>query len=732
MSTSPSPQSAGWTDRLSFGLGRTLPVILQTEAAECGLACLAMVLNHHGSATDLAALRARHTVSLTGVTLATLTDIAQREQLGTRGLRLELDELAQLRLPAILHWDLNHFVVLKSVSAGHVVVHDPAFGERRLSVEETSRHFTGVALEVWPNPGFAPKEEKTRVRLSQLIGQVSGFWPSLSQVLLLSLALEVFGLVSPLFMQWVLDHVVVARDTQLLTTLALGFGLLMLIQQAVSLLRSWLLMVINTSVGLQWKANVFAHMTRLPLSYFQNRHLGDVVSRAGSVDEIQRTLTSAFVEALFDGLLVILTLVLMFVYSPTLAVVSLLAVALYLGMRLLWYRPLYAASEETLVRDASQSTHFLETIRGMRAIQLFGRQNQRQGAWQTLMVSATNAHLKVQKLQIFYRLLRGLLSGGFMVLIVWLGARQILATELTVGMLMAFLAYRGQFDTRVTALIDKAIDLKMLRLHAERLADLVLTPAMPQAQRLGARDLTAAADQGQGPALKLDKLRYRYADQAPWVLDDLSLEIRPGEVVAITGRSGCGKTTLINLLLGTYAPLEGQIQADGVPLSQIGIERWRQGVATVMQDDSLFAGSIADNIGFFDAQPDFPWMVECASMAALHEDIEAMPMGYQTLIGDMGTVLSGGQKQRLLLARALYKRPRLLILDEATSHLDLESEAQVNQAISSLPVTRIVIAHRPETLRSAQRVVEMQGGRVAYDGTPEGYFQRVAERSRRA
>jgi ATP-binding cassette, subfamily B, bacterial CvaB/MchF/RaxB len=283
-----------WTDRLSFGLGQSLPVILQTEAAECGLACLAMVLNHHGVATDLAALRSRHTVAMTGITLATLTDIAQKEQLGTRGLRLELDELGQLRLPAILHWDLNHFVVLKSVGRDQVVVLDPAFGERRLTLNEVSKHFTGVAVELWPNPGFAKREEKTRVKLTQLIGQVSGFWSTLGQVLMLSLALEVFGLVSPLFMQWVLDDVIVSRDTQLLTTLALGFGLLMLVQQATNLIRSWLLMVINTSIGLQWKANVFAHMTRLPLSYFQNRHLGDIVSRAGSVDDIQTTLTSAF------------------------------------------------------------------------------------------------------------------------------------------------------------------------------------------------------------------------------------------------------------------------------------------------------------------------------------------------------------------------------------------------------------------------------------------------------
>lgn len=716
-----------WTDQLSLGLVPSMPVILQTEAAECGLACLAMVLNHHGVITDLAALRTRHAIALTGVTLNTLTDIAQREQLGTRGLRLELDELPQLRLPAILHWNLNHFVVLKAVGPGHIVVIDPAFGEQRLRLDEASRHFTGVALEAWPNPGFARREEKTRVRLSQLIGQVSGFWPLLSQVMLLSLALEVFGLVSPLFLQWVLDHVVVSHDTQLLTTLAVGFGLLMLLQQSTTLLRSWLLMAIKATIGVQWKSNVFAHMTRLPLSYFQNRHLGDIVSRAGSVDEIQDTLTAAFVEALFDGLLVVLTLVLMFIYSPVLAWVALLGVLLYLAVRLLWYPPLFAANEESLVRGASEATHFLESVRGMRAIQLFGRQSQRQGAWQTLLVGATNAKLKIEKLQLLYSLVRGLLGGGFLLLMVWLGAREVIANELTVGMLVAFLAYRNQFDARVTSLIDKAIDLKMLRLHAERLADLVLTPAMPTAQRLGARELAAGQREGTEaqsaiPTLSFEQLRFRYVDQSPWVLDGLSLRIGAGEVVAITGRSGCGKTTLVNLLLGVYAPTEGHIKADDVPLAQIGVDRWRQSVATVMQDDTLFAGSIADNIGFFDAQPDFDWMVQCAHMAALHEDIERLPMGYQTLVGDMGTVLSGGQKQRLLLARALYKRPRILILDEATSHLDIESEVQVNATIAALDITRIVVAHRPQTIQAAQRVVELHNGRISFDGTPDAYI----------
>ena len=709
-----------WSDALTLGWRRRLPVILQTEAAECGLACLAMVLGYHGVTTDLATLRARHAISLKGITLATLSELAQSEKLGFRALRLDLHEMDKVRMPAILHWDLNHFVVLKSVSGDKVTVIDPDVGERRYSLEEVSRHFTGVALELWPDPGFQPREEKTRISLGQLIGQVSGFWPSLAQVLVLSLVLQVFVLTSPLFLQWIVDHVVVSRDTNLLTTLALGFGLLMILQQGVGLLRTWLLLTISTSVRVQWKANIFSHLVRLPLEYFQKRHLGDIVSRTGSIDEIQRVLTSAFVEALFDGLMMLLTLLMMFIYNPQLAWIAILAVSLYLLLRVIWFRPLYMATEEQIVRAANLSTHYLETIRGIRAIKLFSRQLERRNAWQTLLVSETNASLAISKLRIWYGLVRSLLSGTFNLVLLWVGATQILQGSLSVGMLMAFLAYRGQFDARVTGLIDQFIDLKMLKLYGERLADVVLTPGETEVRR----NLTERSVEN-APEIRLNNVRFRYAEQDPWVLDGLSFAISSGESVAITGPSGCGKTTMANLLLGVLTPKEGDIRIGSVPLGQMGNESWRRLVGTVMQDDTLFAGSIAENICFFDAHPDPARIEDCARLAAIHKDIDAMPMGYQTLVGDMGTVLSGGQKQRVLLARALYKQPQVLLLDEATSHLDIQREAEVNHSISSLNITRIVIAHRPETIGSAQRVIELDKGKVIYDGDPRGYFARL-------
>ena len=703
-------------DSLTTGLRRRLPMMLQTEAAECGLACLAMVLGRHGTITDLSTLRGRHAVSMKGMTLSTLARIAESEHLGTRAVRLELDELSKLRLPAILHWDLNHFVVLRDVSGSKVILHDPSIGERRMGLDELSRHFTGVALELWPDAGFAPKVERTRLSLGRLVGEIAGFWPTLGQIFLLSLALEVLVLVGPLLMQWILDHVIVSRDGSLLTTLAMGFLLLLLLQQGFSLARSWVLLVVNASVRVQWRSNVVAHMMRLPLAYFQKRHLGDIVSRIGAIDEIQRVLTNTFVEAVFDGLLVLLTLAMMFIYSPAMAGIALVAVVLYLMIRLIWLRPLYLATEEQIVRGATQATHLLESIRGIRAIKLFARQQERKAAWQTLLVSETNASLSIQKMQIFYRLVNASLSGTINIALLWLGAQQVLAGSMTVGMLMAFLAYRSQFDWRVSSLIDHLINFKMLQLYGERLGDLVLTEAESSGRVSEDRSDVA-------PIIHLDDVGFRYAPHEPDVLNHITLTINPGEFVAITGDSGGGKTTLVNVLLGVLDPVRGRIRIGDQPLAQFGVENWRRGVGTVMQDDTLFAGSIADNISFFDPKADMVHVEHCAALAAVSEDISKMPMAFQTLVGDMGTSLSGGQKQRILLARALYKRPKVLILDEATSHLDSRREAEVNAAIHQLAVTRIVVAHRAETIAATTRVIELTDGEITFDGPTETYMR---------
>ena len=711
--------------RIALAMRSRVPVVLQTEAAECGLACLAMVLGHFGVRTDLLALRQRHAVSMSGLSLGALVTVAAAEHLASRALRLEVDELVQLRRPCILHWDLSHFVVLKEADARGAVILDPARGERRVSRRELSEHFTGVALELWPAEGFRPRTERTRVTLPRLIGQVRGGGAMLARLLALSLALEVFALAHPQFTQWVTDQVLLSRDHELLTLLGLGFVLITVTEQGLALLRGWLLAAVSASLKLQWRSNVLQHLLDLPVAWFQKRHLGDVISRFQSIDHIQQVLTTTFVEATLDGVMALFALGLMLMYSPKLAGVAVLAVLLYTLLLVLIFRPLLRAREEEIVREATQSSHVLESVRGVRALKLFGRQAERRAHWQSLLAAELNAGLRVQALQLVRSIGRGLFSGLSTVAILWMGAQAVLAGELTLGMLLAFIAYRTQFDGRMTDLVMKLLELHLLRLDAVRLADLVLTPTETEEQDGRAPQGLPPPGAGQPLDIRCQGLRFRYSDHEPFVIDGLDLVIPEGQCVAVVGPSGGGKSTLVNLLLGDLRPVEGEIRVAGVPLARIGRTPWRACVGAVMQDDALFAGTLAENIAFFDPQPDLARIGLCAELAAIRDDIEAMPMGLHTLVGDMGTTLSGGQKQRILLARALYKGPRVLILDEATSHLDVQREAGVNAAVARMGITRIVIAHRPETVAAAERVVALEGGRIVFDGPPAAWLQRV-------
>lgn len=700
-------------DAIALRPGRRLPLILQTEATECGLVCLAMIAGYHGHRVDMLDLRRRYSVSLKGIALKQLISNARQLQLGARAITLDVNALDQLKLPCILHWNFNHFVVLKSIDRQGVTVHDPARGLRRVSHEGLSESFTGIALELWPDTGFEQQESKPRIKLMDMMGRISGLYRSLLQVLLLALTLEAFSLVSPFLLQWTIDNVIVSADHDLLSTLILGFALLLLMQQAVSGVRTWVMMHLSTLLAVQWRANVFSHLLRLPIHYFEKRYLGDVMSRFGAVDTIQQTLTAAFLSAILDGLVSVITLAMMLLYSPTLAAIAIVTMVLYTLGRCLWYRPLRNASEEQIIHAARQQSHFLETVRGIRPLKLFQRQEERRSAWLGLLVEQINAGLRTQKLRLLYQQLNGVLFGIENLLVIWLGASMVMNGQFSVGLLIAFIAYKTQFDARVGNLIDKFFELRMLQLQGERLADIVLHPPEETQCRVDPERLV------EGEAdIEIQGLHYRYAEHEPWVLEDLDLRIGAGESVAIVGPSGCGKSTLMNVMLGILPVTQGQVRIAGVELEQLGVDGLRQLVGAVTQDDVLFAGSLRDNISFFDLDVDQAWLFECARVASIHNDIQAMPMGYNTLVGDMGTVLSGGQKQRVLLARALYKRPRILLLDEATSHLDIACEQRVNQAIQGLRITRIMVAHRPETIASADRVIRLLAGRVR-DKAPE-------------
>jgi ATP-binding cassette, subfamily B, bacterial CvaB/MchF/RaxB len=679
---------------------RTLPEVRQAEAAECGLACLAMVAGYHGLETDLATLRRRFSISMKGATLKSLIDIGAKMGLGSRALRCELEELREVRAPAILHWGMNHFVVLKRATGKWLELHDPALGVRRLKIEEASKQFTGVALELSPSGEFQRKREKQVVKLSGLVKLSPQTLGALGQCILLSFLIQGLVLAAPFYTQLVIDQAILKGDLNLLSALAIGFSLVCLFNVAATALRGFVTQFLGAVLSFEMEARLFQQMLRLPLDWFQKRQVGDVQSRFQSIQPIQQFLSQGGVAAVLDGVFGIATCILMFVFAPQLAGIAIAAVVLYALLRMAMLDISRRAAGDFLVAEAKEQTRFLETLRAAQTIKAAGSETTREALQRNAMAATLNSGIKGGNVSIGYQALNQTLNGLTDVAIVFLGAQMVIKTDLTVGILMAFMAYKGQFTQRATSLIESLIQWRLLDVHLERIADIALHP----------RELGADTDGFEGEIrgeVEARNTSFRYGAADPTTLSNISLKVEAGEFVAIVGPSGCGKSTLLKLLTGLYQPTYGEILIDGRPLNTWSRAALRAQIALVAQDDQLLAGSIAENIAFFDERIDMDWVRECARKASIHNEIERMPMGYQSLVGDMGSTLSGGQKQRVMIARALYRRPRILILDEGTSHLDVDTERAVNAALSNLAITRIVVAHRPETIRAAGREVAL-------------------------
>ncbi|WP_043149245.1 peptidase domain-containing ABC transporter [Pseudogulbenkiania ferrooxidans] len=694
---------------LQYGFGRKLPLILQTEMSECGLACLAMISSYHGYVSDIQTLRRSYSISWNGTTLEQLIEYANHLKMAARPLRLEIEELKCLQTPCILHWGLDHYVVLKEIRKEKLIIHDPAFGVKRLSLKETSNYFTGVALELAPTPIFERREDVQSISLKSLVEQIIGLKRALLQVFSLSLVLELLIVLAPFFQQWVVDGVIVQNDKTLLKVLAIGFFLLMIIQMLINALRSWIITFFSTQLSMQWMAGVFTKLLSLPIEYFEKRHLGDVLSRFESIDAIRQTLTAAALTSLLDGFMVLLTLGMMFLYNAQLAFISLAALLFYILIRVLTYDVFRTASEEQIVLSAKQNSHLMESLRGVQSIKLFNREYDRRSQWLNLVVSSTNRKLETQRMQTLYQFANGIIFGVEGILVTYLGATLVMENQFTIGMLFAYGSYKMQFTSRVGNLVDLFYQVKILRIQRERLADIMLTPAEFSDEEA---TLMQELSENVNPVIELRDIKFQRAINEPWILNGVSLSILSGQTVAIVGMSGCGKTTLLKIMLGLLKANSGDIIVNGILLKSSGLRSWRETLGVVMQDDQLFAGTIAENIAFFDRNIDIDKVVNCAQLASIHEDILSMSMGYLSRVGDMGSSLSGGQKQRIIIARALYKKPSVLFMDEATSHLDIETERAVNLVIRQLPLTKIIIAHRPETIRMADRVFKIENGQI--------------------
>ena len=695
-----------------FAGKRRLKMIRQSEAAECGLACLAMIADFHGHRADLGTFRLRHPVSLKGSTLKSLIDAAQDLGLRARAVRAELDSLARLQAPCILHWNMNHFVVLKAVRRNGFLIHDPARGARCCSRPEMSSSFTGIALELRPGAEFRRGDERVRMRVTDLCDRITGIGRALTHTLVLSAIIQLFVLASPFYLQLVVDEVLTGVDTELLLVLALGFGLFVLVNVAATALRSYVILYTGNMLGFQLVSNLFRHLMCLPLGWYDKRHVGDILSRFSSTRPLQAMLTEGLVATLIDGLMALTTLGMIFIYNVRLGVVVMAALVLYLALRLALYRPLQRRTEDLIAARAEEQSTFIESIRGIQSIRLFGSESLRHSVWQNRYAGVINGNVNVGKLTIGFDTANGLLFGLENTVVVYLGALAVVDGAMTVGMLFAFMAYKRHFVEKTTLLVERVIEFRLLGLHLERIADIgVAEPEVPDGRHASIAIFDNACAGGDG-AIDIRDLSFRYSPQESWIIRRASLSIRSGEMLALVGVSGAGKTTLLKLLLGLLCGERGYIAYGGRRLTAGDFRAFRSRIGTVMQGDTLLAGSIADNIAFFDTDANPERIRACAERASIHADIAAMPMGYDSLIGDMADTLSAGQRQRVLLARALYREPEILVLDEGTANLDVSTERAIIEMLRSLGITRICVAHRRALIEAADRVVMLKGGRL--------------------
>ena len=695
-------------DALDLGMlaRKRLIHIRQTELAECGLACLAMIAGYHGLKVDMTAMRRQFVPSMRGASLRSLIAIADRLALTSRAVRVDLEDLGALALPAVLHWNMNHYVVLEKVSGRKALIHDPAGTSRWMRLTEISKHFTGVALEVDATSDFEIGDVRQTLRLSTLWTRIRGLKRTISQVVLLSLVIQLFALASPYYLQLAIDSALPELNIGFLGVLALGFGLFAILNGVATLLRSSVLLAVGSSFGYGLSSNVARRLFRLPVEWFSRRQVGDILSRFQSVIPIRRMLAEDAPATIVDGALALLTLVMMFAYSGVLTLIAIIALAVYTILRIALFQSQRDAVEEMIVASGREQSVLIETLRGIRSLRLAGREALRHSLWQSRMTDAVNGSIRSQRLTNWQTTAQTTLFSVENVVSAWFGIGMVIHGGFSVGMVFAFLAYKTQFLTAAASLITKASDFKMLSLHLERLSDIALA----------SEDLTFTSVRDAGLVLKgrieLREVFYHYGSDDPFVLRGINLTVEAGESIAITGPSGGGKSTLVQILLGLAEPTRGEMLIDGLPLRDFGYRSYHLQVAAVLQDDTLFGGSLSENISLFDENPDSSLIRECARIAAIDEDIHVMPMGYDTLIGEMGSALSGGQRQRVLLARALYRRPHILIMDEGTSSLDELRERQINQAIKAMGITRVIVAHRKETIESADRILYLDNGVV--------------------
>lgn len=702
-----------------FGRSRRVrvPVILQLNAVECGAACLAMILSHYGRKTSLSECRDSCGIGRDGVTALTIAREARSFGLRVKAFSVQdLKNLAQIPLPAILHWEFNHFVVLEHWSPQRVDIVDPAMGRRRLNSAEFARSFTGVALTFEPGVGFERRSSATRLPWRRYFGTMVHL-PSvvriLTIVLFASLVLQVFGLALPLLTQFLVDHVLRFNQTDVLAILALGMGAVVLAQTLTYFVRGNLLIWLQSRLDTQLMHGFFEHLLSLPFTFFQQRSTGDLMMRLSSNMIIRETLTNQSLALLLDGGLVLIYLLILLVQAPIFGLIT-LAIGVLQALVISYTRnETSSLLQKHLVAQSAEQSYLTEALVGIATVKASGAEDRAFDHWTDLFTEQLNLSLQRNRLALRIETLLMALRIAAPLILLWVGTQYVLAGQMSLGTMLALNALATTFLGPLASLIANSQRFQLVGAQLERIADVL---------EASAEQTTQSAMYGnehiQGHIV-LRNVSFRYDANAPLVLNDISVTIEPGQKVAIVGRSGSGKSTLSKLLLGLYEPTQGEILYDGNPLQQFNYRHLRSQFGVVLQEPFLFSGSIRQNLTINHPQLSFEEVVAATQLAAVHEDILRMPMGYETRIAEGGSGLSGGQRQRLALARAVAHKPAILLLDETTSHLDVVTEEQVEVNLNSLHCTRIVIAHRLSTIRDADLILVLEQGRIVEQGSHE-------------
>jgi ABC-type bacteriocin/lantibiotic exporter with double-glycine peptidase domain len=695
---------------------RRLREVRQLSATDCGAACLATVLNYYGREVSLDAVREVTGSGRDGLSARVLLDAGRRFGLRGRAVSTDMDRLPHLPPGSILHWDFNHYVVFERVHRGRVHIVDPAQGRRQLSLEGFSRHFTGVVLLFEPADDFQ-RLSTTKAGALRYLMPLLRQSDTLGRIVALSAVLQLFALSVPVLTGMVVDRVVPRGDYHLLLVLSVALGTLVFFQLLASLIRGHLLLELRTRIDYGMALGFLDHLVELAYSFFQLRPAGDLMTRMSSQATVREILSSTTISTLLDGTMVMLYFVVIFASSSWMGLTVLgLGTAQVLVFVLSRERRRSMLSQG-LELDAKNQTYQMAMLYGMQTLKAFGAERRAVENYSHLYVDVMNLSLEKGRLTLWMDSLTSMLRMASPMVLLGMGTYLVLEGQLSLGEMLSLNALAGALLVPLATLIGAAGQFQLLGSYLERINEVMDAPPERPLNDPGTQVVL-------GGAIELDKVSFRYGVSSPLVVKDVSLRIEPGQMVAIIGRSGAGKTSLANLLLGLYLPTSGRVVYDGMDLNSVDLRSLRSQMGSVLQEPAFFNSSLRDNITL--GKPDLPLerVVEAAKLAHIHDDIMAMPMQYDTLLVDRGLSLSGGQRQRLALARALVHQPAVLLLDEATSALDAITERRVQEALASLRCTRIVIAHRLSTIRSADLIVVMDAGSVVETGRHEELLAR--------